>query len=177
MLKRAIVALAFMGGLALAPFSARPASAWADTPDAGVTVDVGSAVLEQPAAAAPAAPECTYKGEAIDCAALGQKFADAPAEAVSTVSSMWKGGAIVPAVILGLFAVMSLAAKRFPWLTKDHRAAYTASGLSMLTILAEPASRGTTPTLSMLVTAIGAAVLLFVNAKKPAETTASGTIS
>lgn len=106
------------------------------------------------------------------CEQLAAKFSEHPVDAVSTVTTLWKGGAIIPAIILGLFGLLYWASKHIAWLTKDHRAAYTASALGGLTLLAEPASRGTTPTLGMVLGALGAAFLLFTNAKKPAQTTA-----
>lgn len=188
MLKRAILVLSFGCALALVPSTARSPSAWADTPsDAGTvadaTVDDGSAApagsgsgsgsAVTPAVATPE-PECTYKGQPIACTQLAEQFSQHPGDGLSTVTELWKGGGAVPAVLLALFALVFAASKKLPWLTEGNRAAYTAAGLGALTILAEPASRGTTPTLPMIIGAIGAALLLFTNArKKPATDTAS----
>lgn len=170
MLKRALVAIALVCGFALVPFTARPESAWADTPTAsdagagsGSFADAGSAAVPAPAPA----HVCTLDGKAIECAQLVEH----PAESVSEVRTLWKDGSAVPAIILALFLLFSWASKHIDWLGSGHRAAFTASGLAGLTILAEPASRGTTPTMAMVISALGAAFLLFTKAKKPPTTT------
>lgn len=167
MIRRALIPLAFALAFAAAPLSARPPSAWADTPDAGVAetdsgTGSGSAVTPAPTAEQPK-PVCKLGDKEIDCAQLG----DHPTETVSMVTKLWKGGALIPAIIVVLFVLLTVASKRIAWLTKDHRAAYTASGLAFLTLLVEPASRGTTPTLAMTMTALLSAVTLFMNPKKP----------
>lgn len=85
-----------------------------------------------------------------------------PAEAGSLVYHLWKGGAIVPAILVGLFAAVSLAARKIAWLREGKRAVWAAAAVAGLAILAEPASRGTTPNLSMLISAIGAVVALIL---------------
>lgn len=182
MLKRALLILGLSFAIALAPSTARSPSAWADTPsiDAGgvdaAPADVGSAApagsgsgsaVTAPAVAMPE-PECTYKGQPIACTQLAEQFNAHPGDGLSTVTELWKGGGAIPAVLLALFAVVYAARKRFPWLAEGKRAAYTTAALGALTILAEPASRGTTPTLPMIIGAIGAALLLFTNSKPPA---------
>ena len=127
--------------------------------------DGSALVADAGSAAVPPAHTCTLDGKAVDCSTISEH----PAETVSAITKLWKGGALVPAIIVALFAVFSIASRRIAWLTKDHRAAYTASGLAFLTVLVEPASRGTTPTLAMVMTALTAAVALFINPKKPGE--------
>lgn len=106
---------------------------------------------------------CTLDGKQIDCAQL----AEHPAESASEVTTLWKAGSFASAIILALFVLLSWASKHFEWLEQGKRAAYTATALTFLTLLVEPASRGTTPTLSMIMSAAGGALLFFMNAKKP----------
>jgi hypothetical protein len=164
MLRRALLPFALCTAFIAASFVARAPSAWADTPaDAGVT-EVGSG--SQTEAAAPAEqpkPVCKLGDKEIDC----DQLADHPVEMSSTIMKLWKGGAILPAIIIALFVLLTVASKRIAWLTKDHYAAYTASGLAFLAMLVEPASRGTTPTLAMVMTAALSAITLFMNPKKP----------
>lgn len=85
---------------------------------------------------------------------------DSPIEFGRFVKSMWKSGAILPALIVAVFALLIVAKKRIPWLNEGKRAVYSAAAFTFLATIAEPASRGTTPTINMVIAAIGAALAL-----------------
>lgn len=78
----------------------------------------------------------------------------------SYIKGLWTNGAFVPAIIVVAFAVLIVARKRIAWLAEGKRAAYSAAGFAFFATIAEPASRGTTPTLSMWLAGIGAALAL-----------------
>lgn len=85
---------------------------------------------------------------------------ESPIEFGRFVKALWKSGAIMPALIVAVFAVLIVARKRIAWLNEGKRAAYTAAAFAFLAAIIEPASRGSTPTINMLIGAIGAALAL-----------------
>lgn len=90
-----------------------------------------------------------------------------PVDAGSFVYKLWKGGALIPAIIVGLFLALTFLSRKVKWLQEDHRAVVVAAALSTLTLLVEPASRGTTPNASMIIAALAAGIGLALNPKKP----------
>lgn len=112
-------------------------------PDAAVSIDAG-----QPVAADAGMP------------ANVPVLDESPIEFGRFVKALWKSGAIMPALIVAVFAVLIVARKRIAWLNEGKRAAYTAAVFAFLAAIIEPASRGTTPTMNMLIGAIGAALAL-----------------
>lgn len=95
-----------------------------------------------------------------------------PAESISLVEELWRKGQISQALIIVAFVVLTFASKRVPWLRGDHRAVYVSAGLAAIGMLAEAASRGTTPNTSMVLTAILAAITLTLNPRAPAQVAA-----
>lgn len=126
-------------------------------------IDVGSGSAAAPA---PAKHVCTLDGKQVECSEL----AEHPQETASEVTKLWKGGAMVCAVILALFALLTWASKHIAWLEMGKRAAYVATALTFLAVLVEPASRGTTPTLPMLMSAAFGAFVFFTNSTKKPKT-------
>jgi hypothetical protein len=84
----------------------------------------------------------------------------APVEAASLVQRLWKSGAILPALLVGLWALLLLAKRWVPWLREGKRAVYLGIAVTFLSAFVERAAVGMTPTLGMLLaagaTAIGA---------------------
>ena len=87
----------------------------------------------------------------------------APGDSLSLASKLYHSGAYVALAIVVAFFALSVAAKKLAWLTQGKRAAYTASALGALTLLAVPASQGTTPNATMIVTAVMTAVALILH--------------
>lgn len=150
--------------LAQADTGSATATSSPSTSSSGSAAATGSAT-EQPA---PAKHICTLDGKEVEC----EQLADHPAQSASEVTKLWKDGAVTASIIFALFVILSWASKHIEWLETGSRAAYTATALTFLTLLVEPASRGTTPTLSMILSAAGGAALFFMNAKKPPKTAA-----
>lgn len=103
--------------------------------------------------AAPAAP------------ALPDPVAD-PIGAGSEIYKLYKSGGLVPAIIVGLFLVITFLHAKIKWLQSGYRALAVAGTLGALAVLVEPASRGTTPTLAMALAAIGTGLALAFNMSK-----------
>ena len=134
-------------------------TAVADTPDAGVLVDAGPGLVDAGIAAAPVAstplPDPT----------------ESPLESGSLLWRLYKGGHLLPAIILALFFALTLAQKWVAWLRVGWRKLLVASVLGGLGMLAESAADGTTPNLMMLMGAFGAAMSMYVNGKgEPTKT-------
>lgn len=88
-----------------------------------------------------------------------------PVESVSLVVSLWKGGTIPAALIVAVFLGLTVAARSVPWLARGYAAIISASVLAGLAVIIEPASRGTTPTAGMIISALFAAVALALKGK------------
>lgn len=149
--------LAFLGIKDLAHAEAR--SDVAAELDAGVAqdggpyralyVDAGVAIAaEQPSAAPSSPPTLDPAGDPVGTGTL--------------VYRLWKAGALIPAVLVGLFGALVIASRRIAWLAEGKRAVWTAAAIAGLAILAEPASRGETPNLAMFITALGSMTALLV---------------
>ena len=89
-----------------------------------------------------------------------------PADFADKVYGLYKSGALVPAVLLALYGLLLLARSRIAWLRAGKNAVYTAAAVTFLTGCAEAASRGTTPTLGVIVSALFAAITLALNPTK-----------
>lgn len=95
-----------------------------------------------------------------------------PAESVDLVTRLWREGHIAQALIVAAFLALTIASRRVPWLSEGHRAVYVAAIVTGLGMLAETASRGTTPNISMVVGALLTAATLVMNGKAPAQVAA-----
>lgn len=95
-----------------------------------------------------------------------------PLESASTIYKLYKSGGLVPAIIVGLFMLLTVLARKLTWLQEGNRALAVAGVLGALAILVEPAARGTTPNLSMILAALGAGIALALNPKKPSTSEA-----
>lgn len=146
-----LASLAFVLGVSVAQ---------AQVPDAGPVV-VPAAVESGSGSAAPAATPAPATETVPDPV-------EHPVDAGSFVYKLWKGGALIPAIIVGLFLALTFLSRKVKWLQEDHRAVYVAAALGTLTLLLEPATRGTTPNASMVIAALAAGVGLALNPKKPA---------
>lgn len=93
-----------------------------------------------------------------------------PAESVSYVVKLWKSGTMPAAFIVGMFLLLTAASAKVKALQQGYAAIICASLIGGLAILLESASRGTTPTLATIGTALVAAVALALNPKKAVET-------
>lgn len=85
----------------------------------------------------------------------------------SLVWRLWRGGALIPALLVGIFGLLVLASRYVAWLSEGRRAVYTAAAIAGLGMLAEPATRGTTPNMGMVIAAIGAMTALLFPPTKP----------
>ena len=94
---------------------------------------------------------------------------ESPIESASTLYKLYKSGGLIPAIIVGLFFLLTALARKVKWLQEGNRALAVTGALAALTLLVEPATRGTTPTLSMIVGALAAGFALAMNPKKPQE--------
>lgn len=92
-----------------------------------------------------------------------------PLGVASLVYRLWKGGQLVPAVIVGVFAALVLASRKVAWLKEGRRAVYTTAIVAGLAMIAEPASRGTTPNVGMIVAALAAMAALIFPPQPPAK--------
>lgn len=90
----------------------------------------------------------------------------APGDALSLAEKLYHSGAFMCLGIVVCFIVLRLASTRVPWLEQDHRAVYVAALLGGLGVLVVPASQGTTPNASMLLTATLTVISLAMNPRK-----------
>jgi hypothetical protein len=82
----------------------------------------------------------------------------APVETASLVQRLWKSGAILPALLVGLWALLLLARKWVPWLSEGKRAVYLGIAVTFVGAFVERAAAGSTPTLGMLLAAAATAI-------------------
>lgn len=115
-------------------------------------------------------------GSAVDAAGSAVAIVSAlpdpienPAGSIDTVTRLWRSGAIPAALIVALYLVGIVLARKVPWFVEGRRAAYTAAAVGMLATLAEPASRGTTPSLSMGIAALATALALALSPTRPSD--------
>ena len=93
-----------------------------------------------------------------------------PVESVSFVVKLWKTGTMPAAIIVGLFLLLTALSRKVKWLQKGYAALITASLLGGCSMLLERAAAGTTPTASMFMSALVAAVALALKPKaEPAK--------
>lgn len=93
----------------------------------------------------------------------------------SRVEALWRSGSLGPAVLLALYGLLVLARAKVPRLRSGKAAAYSAMGVTALATLLEPALRGTTPSLAMIISAVTGAVLLSTSHPPKGAATAGGT--
>lgn len=146
MMKRLIPILILFSAFALPLYAVRNANA-ADIVDAGA--GSGSA-----AGSALAAPSVTVivPDPAVD-----------PLGDASAVYKLFHSGAYIPALIVAAFAVLTLLAKYVKALQSGKTAAYVAAGIGFLAALIQSASQGQTPSLSVVMAALGAALALLIH--------------
>lgn len=173
-----VAALAAIGQLGRLTFRYAYAQAIADAPyDAGVP--------------APAAPTVTVTAPATSDIAItapsSEPQTSAPADTDSLpatpvavdssfwsrVEALWRAGSLAPALLLAAFGLIVIARRHVAWLQKGQAAAYSAMVVTALTTLLEPAIRGATPSLAMIISSVTGAVLLSTKTSPPAVT-ASG---
>jgi hypothetical protein len=73
---------------------------------------------------------------------------------VERVRGLWRSGEIPSAIILGLFGVLSMLRGKVAWLNKGKQAVIVAAVLGTLTMLVTEIASGSSPNLSMLVSAL-----------------------
>jgi hypothetical protein len=89
---------------------------------------------------------------------------------VSAIDKLYHSGAWLCLGIVAVFLVLRYAATHWAWLKEDHRAVWVSAILGGLAILIVPATQGTTPNLSMILTASFTVLALHADPKKtPAE--------
>lgn len=91
--------------------------------------------------------------------------AESPLESGSLLLKLYKGGHLVPAIVLALFFALTLAQRWIAWLRTGWRKLAVAASLAGLGMLAERAAEGATPNMMMLMGAFGAAITLYVSGK------------
>jgi hypothetical protein len=87
---------------------------------------------------------------------------DDPGWFVSRVGGLWRSGAIPSAVILGLFGVLSILRAKLSWFAKGRQAVIVAAVLGTLTMLVGDIVAGSSPNLSMYMSALLAGVMLYI---------------
>lgn len=86
---------------------------------------------------------------------------EAPGESLGLLQLAWKGGGLPATLIVGLFFALTLARKYVAWLRAGWRRLVVSALLGGLVILVERIAAGTSPTLGMVLGALGAAVGLY----------------
>lgn len=89
----------------------------------------------------------------------------APVESLGLLQLAWKGGGLPATLIVVLFFALTLARKYVAWLREGWRRLVVSALLGGLVILVERIAAGTTPTLGMVLGAMGAAIGLLTQAK------------
>jgi len=88
----------------------------------------------------------------------------------TTINHLYSTGAwFCLAIVLAFFA-LRWASTHVAWLEEDHHAVYVSAALGGLTLLVVPAAQGTTPNMSMILSAVITVVALAANPKKPTPT-------
>lgn len=95
-----------------------------------------------------------------------------PTTVADRLAALWHSGAFVCVGIVVAFYGLSAASTRFAWLQTDHRAVCVAAALGFLTSLVGAIAQGSTPNLSMIVTAFAVAFGIATNPKAPAQAAA-----
>lgn len=126
--------------------------------DAPVLVDAGAEVPADAATAPDASGSAASK--------LPDPIAQ-PVESVSFVVKLWKGGAMVSAIIVALFLGLLAASRKIKFLQTGYAAIAVASLLGGCAMLVERAAEGTTPTFAMFLSALVTAVALALKPKQP----------
>lgn len=150
MMKRLIPILILFSAFALPLYAVRNANA-ADIVDAGAGAGAGSGSA---AGSAVAATNVTVivPDPAVD-----------PLGDASAAYKLFHSGAYIPALIVAAFAVLTLLAKYIKALQSGKTAAYVAAGIGFLAALIQSASQGQTPSLSVVMAALGAALALLIH--------------
>lgn len=126
--------------------------AQADVPDAGAT-DPGSG-------SGSATPAPTPLPDPLE----------QPGEAISTITKLWRSGAITSSLIVAAFMTLVVLRRKVKWFSLGYRAAITASMVGGLGTVVDAIQRGLTPNLSMMIVALTTAVALFFTpTPKPPE--------
>jgi hypothetical protein len=90
---------------------------------------------------------------------------DNPGGFFTTVRNLWRSGAAVPAVIIGLFGIALGLRRKVPWFSRGEQALILTAILGALTLLIEGAATGKTPSLGMAMAAVFSGALLYLNAR------------
>ena len=85
----------------------------------------------------------------------------------TTIDHLYSTGAWFCLGIVLAFFALRWASQHIAWLEQDHHAVYVSALLGGLALLVVPAAQGTTPNLSMLLTALVTVIALASNPKKP----------
>jgi len=89
---------------------------------------------------------------------------------LSAIDKLYHSGAWLCLGLVAVFLVLRYAATRWAWLKEDHRAVWVSAILGGLALLVVPATQGTTPNLSTILTAVFTVLALHADPKKtPAE--------
>jgi len=86
-----------------------------------------------------------------------------PLVSIGQAYALWKSGALIPAILLGLFGAALFLKQKVAWLSEGKRAAYSAAAVAALAVFVEPASRGATPNLGMIIAALAAGAALVLS--------------
>lgn len=159
--------------IASAPLDAGPA------PAAAVTSDLISPAGAGDAAAAPEASGRTVTPPGPPASSTVPADATDPTSFNDRIVALWRRGAFTPALILAAFAGLLALRRWVPRFRTGAFAAYSAIAVTALATLVEPAARGATPTLEMMLSAVTAAVLLVMRpqASAPASGSTAATAS
>ena len=84
-----------------------------------------------------------------------------PAASLSLFAKLYHSGAYLCLGIVVVFAGLRWASNHITWLEAPNRAHYVTAALAGLALIALPASQGTTPNLSMIVSAVGMTLATF----------------
>lgn len=92
-----------------------------------------------------------------------------PAESISLIEKLWRGGSIVQALTVLAYVLLTIASRKVAWLAQGSRAIWVGTLVVAAGTLAERAAVGTTPTVGMAVGALLIALTLKLNGSAPAQ--------
>lgn len=99
--------------------------------------------------------------------ALPSAVDTSPIDQASFAWKLYKGGHLVPALIVAAFFVLFLLERRIAWLRTGYRKVAVASLLGGLGMLAERVASGSTPNTMMVMGAVGAAFTMWMKTQGP----------
>jgi hypothetical protein len=82
---------------------------------------------------------------------------------MDSIVSLFSSGKYIPAAIVLAYGVLVWASGKFAWLKEGKRAAVVAGIVGGFATIAQAAATGSTPSLGAVVSALGAAIALYLH--------------